>query len=335
MNKYEEIILRHQLTTRIQQLTNEIANPNLNNTGGANNAIVEEQEEKDIIEVEFENIIGLQNIKKELKSFQNYLKMQKERERRGFITSSIPLHAVFSGSPGTGKTTVARILGKVYKELNILKKGHVVEVDRCDLVAGYIGQTTLKTKEVLNEALDGILFIDEAYSLTKGETDERDFGKEAVETILKFMEDNRSRISIIVAGYQNNMEKFINSNPGLKSRFGRIFTFADFTPDELSKIFTINADKENYKIRDHAFEYLKYFIHEFKRLSDPKSFGNGRTIRDMFENLKLIQSDRVSSIWDIKEVSDMVIEYFTLRDVKELFYKFEIPLPNADSLAQA
>ena len=138
-------------------------------------------------------------------------------------------------------------------------------------------------QDILNKALDGILFIDEAYSLTKGEADERDFGKEAVETILKFMEDNRSRISIIVAGYQNNMEKFINSNPGLKSRFGRIFTFEDFTPDELSKIFIINADKENYKIRDYAFEYLKYFIYEFKRLSDPKSFGNGRTVRDIFE----------------------------------------------------
>ena len=166
-------------------------------------------------------------------------------------------------------------------------------------------------------------------AVTKGKYSDKDFGKEAIETILKFMEDNRNRISIIVAGYTNNMEKFINSNPGLKSRFGKNFTFSNYTTEELCKIFIVNAQMENYKIRDHAFKFMGYFINKHKNQSNGDSFGNGRFIRNIFEELKLIQSDRIVYFLkdETRDLKDSILEYFALDDIKMLFKKHGMVFP--------
>ena len=330
MNYYERLILKQQIETRLRKIEMQYSYQNNSILNTQTQAVTSSDKSNDIeylIDTEFAEIVGLNNIKNELLSFSNYLTVNKERKKRGYNTSSIPLHAVFSGSPGTGKTTVARILGKIYKELNILKKGHVVEVDRGDLVAGYIGQTTIKTKEALNAALDGVLFIDEAYSLSKCKSDEKDFGKEAIEAILKFMEDNRNRISVIVAGYNSNMKHFIDSNPGLSSRFTKFYMFNDFSSDELGQILNINLINEGYEIRDHAFKYIQYFITKFKEISNPETFGNGRSIRNIFEELKLIQGDRIAEIGNIKELKDSFLNFITLQDIKKLHNKFNINLP--------
>lgn len=243
---------------------------------------------------EINNLVGMKNIKDQIKTLVNLIKIKKEREVRKLPISKISLHAVFYGPPGTGKTTIARLLGKVYKYLGLLSKGHIIETDRAGLVAGYVGQTAIQVDKVVGEALDGVLFIDEAYSL-KSSNGSNDFGQEAIETILKRMEDYRDRLVIIVAGYPDEMKEFIESNPGLKSRFSRYFYFKDYTPDELLKIFNVFCKNAVFKITKKAKAKL---LELFKSLylKKDRTFGNGRLVRNIFERIIENQANRLVKV---------------------------------------
>ena len=195
---------------------------------------------------ELDDLIGLGSVKKEVRSLANFVKLQKQREAQGLKTAKVSYHLVFYGSPGTGKTTVARIIGRIYKDLGVLKKGHTVETDRGGLVAKYMGQTALKTDTVIQQALDGVLFIDEAYSLVPEGGNGSDYGQEAIATLLKRMEDYRDRLVVIIAGYKDEMQRFIDSNPGLQSRFNRYIDFPDYSGKELTEIFKMYMKKNQY-----------------------------------------------------------------------------------------
>jgi AAA+ superfamily predicted ATPase len=208
---------------------------------------------------ELNELVGLKRVKEEVNTIINLIKIKKIRESKGLQQTSISLHLVFSGNPGTGKTTVARILAKIYFNLGVLSQGHLIEVDRSGLVAGYVGQTAIKTTEVIQRALGGILFIDEAYSLTENGS-ENDYGKEAIDTLLKAMEDNRDDLIVIVAGYPEPMGKFLKSNPGLESRFNTFIHFDDYTSNELYSIFVGLCKKYNYKISIEVSKYLNDYL---------------------------------------------------------------------------
>jgi SpoVK/Ycf46/Vps4 family AAA+-type ATPase len=245
---------------------------------------------------ELEELVGLSDIKNEVKSLINFAKVNEMRKAKGLPTVSISLHSVFFGPPGTGKTSIARLVSKAFKSLGILKKGHLVETDRSQLVAGYVGQTAIKTKEVLDRALDGVLFIDEAYSLSSDD----DFGKEAIDTILKYMEDNRDRLIVIVAGYENEMGTFINSNPGLKSRFNKYFSFPNYSGSELLEILLRITAKNKFNMSDEAKSKLIYIIND-AIFAEGKQFGNARYIRNLYEQIVQNQFMRVSQIENIEE----------------------------------
>ena len=198
---------------------------------------------------------------------------------------------MFTGNPGTGKTTIARILAKIYKDIGVLSKGQVVEVDRAGLVAEYIGQTAPKTMKKINEAKGGILFIDEAYTLSKG--DSKDFGQEAIDTILKAMEDNREDFIVIVAGYPDLMNDFINSNPGLQSRFNKYIEFPDYNAEEMFEIFQMMCKKYEYTLEDDAFECVKKILDDLIINKDER-FANARTVRNLFETAITKQASRLS-----------------------------------------
>ena len=239
---------------------------------------------------ELNSLIGLERVKKDVDSLRNLIKIQAMRKQQGLPNTSVSYHCVFSGNPGTGKTTVARIVAGIYKELGILKKGHLVEVDRSKLVGEYVGQTAPKTNKVIDEALDGVLFIDEAYSLV-GEGN--DYGAEAIATLLKRMEDDRDRLVVILAGYTNEIKEFIDSNPGLQSRFNRYIQFDDYSTDELTEIFKRNLRKSRYKIKRDAFEELRNQI-ERAVISRDKNFGNARYVRNLFERIVQNQANRLA-----------------------------------------
>jgi SpoVK/Ycf46/Vps4 family AAA+-type ATPase len=213
------------------------------------------------------------------------------REEKGLKQSPLSLHLVFSGNPGTGKTTVARILGKIYYDLGILSKGHLIETDRSGLVAGYIGQTAIQTKNIIERAKGGILFIDEAYSLTP-QNSMNDFGQEAIDTLLKAMEDYRDDFIVIVAGYPDLMKNFIKSNPGLESRFNTFINFEDYNPNELLDIFLSLCKQHNY-ITDTTAIYTLTTIFQNIRAKVDESYANARTVRNFFENSIKRQANRL------------------------------------------
>ena len=255
---------------------------------------------------ELESLIGLTSVKKDVVSLANFIKMKKMREEKGLKAPNISYHCIFNGNPGTGKTTVARILANIFKELGILKSGHLVETDRSGLVAEYVGQTAVKTNKIIDSALDGVLFIDEAYTLVGGQND---YGKEAIATLLKRMEDDRERLIVILAGYSKEMEEFINSNPGLRSRFNRNILFPDYTSSELFDIFQLNASKNEYVTNEEANQYLKKKL-EIVVQNKQKDFGNARYIRNYFELAIEHQANRLAAELDLtpEKISELTIE---------------------------
>ena len=267
---------------------------------------------------ELDELIGLDVVKKDVDSLVNLVKVRKLRQERGMKTPDMSFHLVFSGNPGTGKTTVARIVGKVYSALGILSKGHLVEVDRSGLVAGYVGQTAIKTKEVIDKALGGVLFIDEAYTLSPENAD-KDFGQEAIDTILKAMEDHRDDFVVIVAGYATLMPRFIDSNPGLKSRFNKYLYFEDYNGDQLYEIFQGRVNRNDYKLDEAAEAAVKDHLQELYEDRDG-NFGNARDVRNLFEKIVAAQADRVAGLED---PTDEDICTITVEDLKDLM---DVPL---------
>lgn len=255
-----------------------------------------------------DQLIGLTDIKQDIRETANFIYIQKKRREKGMNNVPMSMHLVFTGNPGTGKTTVARLLGGIYKEIGVLSKGHLVEVERADLVAGYVGQTAMKTQKKINEALGGILFIDEAYSLTKSGMG-NDFGQEAVNTILKAMEDHRDNFVVIVAGYPELMEEFINSNPGLKSRFNKYVNFADYSSDELCQIFRGFCSQYDYKLSRSADRALGRLIDDMVAF-EGEEFGNGRTIRNLFEKTIMRQATRVVLDAEDSNLAEIQVEDF-------------------------
>lgn len=243
------------------------------------------------------SLIGLTGVKHEVSTLINMIKIKKIRDARGLKTASISRHLVFLGNPGTGKTTIARLLSKIYKQLGVLEKGQLVEVDRTGLVAGYVGQTALKTKEKIDEAMGGILFIDEAYTLAKGG---KDFGQEAIDTILKAMEDKRESFVVIVAGYPEPMEQFLESNPGLRSRFNKSIFFDDYTEEELFRILQAFFEPVLMKLSKEAERSVKEYLH-WLVLHKPENFANGRAMRNLFELMLSSQANRLADQADISD----------------------------------
>ena len=251
-----------------------------------------EPEKIEDLQAELDSYIGLENVKKEVKNLINLVRVHQMRQANGLPNTDLSLHMVFSGNPGTGKTTVARIMARIYHSLGILSKGQLVEVDRGGLVAGYVGQTAIKTKKVIDKAMGGVLFIDEAYALN-GKS-ENDFGQEAIDTILKAMEDHRDDLVVIVAGYTELMEDFVHSNPGLESRFNRFMFFPDYSVEEMMGIFDMRCKGSCYTLTEDARPLVRDYIAE--ESADQESFGNGRGVRNLFENIVVAQNNRLAKL---------------------------------------
>ena len=268
---------------------------------GANDVQLAEAAEEDPNKVtpeeELKSLTGLETVKMEVESIVELVKFQQLREERGLKGVNISKHMVFTGNPGTGKTTVARIIAGFFKDMGILSKGHIVEVDRSDLVAEYIGQTAVKTQKKIKEALGGILFIDEAYTLNK---EGKDFGQEAIDTILKAMEDHRDNLIVIVAGYSNLMDDFIESNPGLKSRFTSYIHFPDYNADELKSILRGMCQKNGLELSEDAGTKADEYIDQMVKYKD-ENFGNGRDVRNFFEKILGKQASRVAASGEFSE----------------------------------
>ncbi|MBF04912.1 MAG: hypothetical protein CMP76_16650 [Flavobacterium sp.] len=271
---------------------------------------------------ELHELIGLENVKKDVSELVNLLKVQQKRTSQGLKNIEITLHTVFLGPPGTGKTTVARLLGRIFKQLDFLSQGQMIETDREGMVAGYVGQTATKVDAIVTEAKGGVLFIDEAYALSQNVGN--DYGAEAVNTLLKRMEDFRDDFAVVVAGYDEPMQVFIDSNPGLRSRFNRYFHFDHFSPDELFAIFEIYCKKSDFILTEEAKEKLKdTFELLFEKRDD--SFGNARVIRNVFEKVIQKQANRIVML---KRISKKALRTITEEDIPEpmetvaqVFYK--------------
>ncbi len=270
-------------------------------------------ESMDDLRAELDSYIGLTEVKREVKNLINMATVYKLRRDHDLPTADMSLHMVFSGNPGTGKTMIARFMARVYHSLGLLSKGKLIEVDRSGLVAGYIGQTAIKTAKVCESAYGSVLFIDEAYALTS--RSENDFGFEAVDTLLKNMEDHRDDLVVIVAGYTELMEEFVNSNPGLRSRFNKYVNFADYTAEEMTGIFRLNCKKAYYVLDEDAEkEVSDYFTAAAEEAGE---FGNARGVRNTFEKILTEQANRIAEMETITREELMRI---TLADVKAALY---------------
>lgn len=257
----------------------------------------EKEQSADELIAELNSLTGLTAVKEDVNALINLLKVQKMREQMGMKQTSVNKHLVFMGNPGTGKTTVARLLAKIYKAIGAISKGHLVEVDRSGLVCGYIGQTATKTAEVIESALGGVLFIDEAYTLTNGKG-QGDFGQEAVDTLLKGMEDHRDDLVVIVAGYTELMEEFLDSNPGLRSRFNKFINFEDYTAEEEVEILINNCKKQEYMLSSDALEEARRFFTD--RVADkPEGYANARDVRNYLEKAISNQATRIVGLKDV------------------------------------
>lgn len=243
---------------------------------------------------DLKSLVGLKNVKSKVQDIIDYQRVQKEREKAGLKTSGNTLHLAFTGNPGTGKTTVARIVGRIYNKLGLLSKGHFVEVSRTDLIAGYQGQTALKVKKVIEKAKGGVLFIDEAYSITENEHMDS-YGRECLTELTKALEDYRDDLAVIVAGYTEPMNVFFHSNPGLRSRFNTFIEFEDYNQDELFGILKGMCLSNDYKLsEDIASEIYKHFEQIVN--NKPSDFSNGRYVRNIFESITIHHARRVSKI---------------------------------------
>ena len=288
-------------------------------SGGETAAKAEEKKEEpkpdfDTLMAELNELVGLEEVKKDIKNLMNLVKVRKLREANELPVPPMSLHMVFLGNPGTGKTTVARLLSGLYAAIGVLSKGQLVEVDRSGLVAGYVGQTAIKTQEVIKSAMGGVLFIDEAYSLSSG--GENDFGREAIETLLKAMEDHRDDLIVIVAGYTGPMESFINSNPGLESRFNKYIFFPDYNGEQLTAMFRKRCEKNGYTLTEEAdAAAVEYFTQLYEERSD--NFGNGRDVRNVFEDMVVRQSNRVAAMEDPSKEDLMTVLPADLEDPEE------------------
>lgn len=247
---------------------------------------------------ELDSLVGLTKVKQLVKEIHAFAEIQKRRKKEDLLTDPLVLHMIFKGSPGTGKTTVARLIGKMFKEMEILQKGHLIEVERADLVGEYIGHTAQKTRDQIKKALGGILFIDEAYSLARG--GEKDFGKEAIDTLVKAMEDYKDNLIVILAGYKDEMDWFLRTNPGLRSRFPIQIEFPDYTLEELLQIAIIMVEKRQYKFTKEAIEKLEKIFIESKKSIYYDKLGNARLVRNLIEKairkqaLRLINQKNIS-----------------------------------------
>ncbi len=256
---------------------------------------------------ELDDLVGLHQVKADVRRLSSLLRIQKLREERGLPTLETSHHLVFTGNPGTGKTTVARLLSQILRALDVVSEGHLVETDRSHLVAGYVGQTAVRTRQVLESALGGTLLIDEAYALARGS--EQDFGREAIDTIVKFMEDHRDDLAVIAAGYPEEMVDLIDANPGLKSRFTRTIHFPDYTTDELVEIFELMGEDTDYHLDDAGRTRLVEVIEAEPRT---RGFGNARFVRNVFEASVAHQAERLAAV---EAPTDAELTMLTAADV--------------------